>query len=56
VCVLAALAQYAFTSASEGVRIYAFRAATIYTEMAARTTELLQTYAAAKVPDFVAAM
>ena len=56
VCVLAALAQYAFTSASEGVRINAFRAASIYTGMAARTTELLQTYAAAKVPDFVAAM
>ncbi len=56
VCVLAALGQYAFTSASEGVRVNAFRAATMYTGMAARTTELLQQYAAARVPDFVAAM
>ena len=56
VCVLAALAQYAFTSASEGVRVNAFRAATMYTGMAARTTEMLQQYAAARVPDFVAAM
>jgi hypothetical protein len=56
VCVLMALTQYAFTQASEGVRINAFRAASLYTGMAARMTQLLQEYAAVRVPDFVAAM
>jgi hypothetical protein len=56
VCVLMALAQYGFTKASEGVRINAFRAAQMYTGMAARMTQLLQEHAAAIVPDFVAAM
>ncbi|HTW82285.1 MAG TPA: hypothetical protein VME23_22250 [Terracidiphilus sp.] len=56
VCVLMALAQYAFTQASEGVRINAFRAASMYTGMAARMTSLLQDHAAMMVPDFVAAM
>ena len=56
VCVLSALAQYAFSHASEGVRINAYRAAAMYTGMAARTTQLLQDYAAGMVPDFVAAM
>jgi hypothetical protein len=56
VCVLSALAQYAFRHAGEGVRVNAYRAASIYTGMAARTTQLLQEYAAVMVPDFVAAM
>jgi hypothetical protein len=56
VCVLMALAQYAFSQASEGVRINAFRAASMYTGMAARMTSLLQDHAAMMVPDFVAAM
>jgi hypothetical protein len=56
VCVLMALAQYACTQASEGVRINAFRAASMYTAMAARMTQLLQDHAALIVPDFVAAM
>jgi len=56
VCVLTALAQYAFRHASEGVRVNAFRAASIYTGMAARMTQLLQDHAAVIVPDFVAAM
>ncbi len=56
VCVLMALAQYGFSQASEGVRVNAFRAATMYTAMAARTTQLLQEHAAAVIPDFVAAM
>jgi hypothetical protein len=56
VCVLMALAQYAFTHASEGVRINAFRAANLYTGMAARMTRLLQESAAVVLPDFVAAM
>jgi len=55
-CVLMALAQYGFTQASEGVRVNAFRAATMYTSMAARMTALLQEHAAIMVPDFVAAM
>jgi hypothetical protein len=55
-CVLTALAQYAFRSASEGVRVNAYRAASMYTGMAARTTQLLQEHAAVMVPDFVAAM
>lgn len=56
VCVLMSLAQYGFSQASEGVRVNAFRAATMYTAMAARMTELLQTYAAGVLPDFVEAM
>ena len=55
-CVLMALAQYAFSQASEGVRGNAFRAAQMYTGMAARMTQLLQENAAIVVPDFVAAM
>jgi hypothetical protein len=55
-CVLTALVQYAFTQASEGVRVNAYRAASIYTGMAARMTQLLQEHAAVLVPDFVAAM
>jgi len=56
VCVLMGLAQYGFSQASEGVRVNAFRAASMYTSMAARMTELLQNHAAMIVPDFVAAM
>ena len=56
VCVMMALAQYAFSRASEGVRVNAFRAASMYTGMAARMTQLLQEHAGAMVPDFVAAM
>jgi hypothetical protein len=56
VCVLMALGQYAFSHASEGVRVNAFRAASMYTGMAARMTQLLQENAAILVPDFVAAM
>jgi hypothetical protein len=55
-CVLMALGQYAFSQASEGVRINAFRAVQMYTGMAARMTRLLQENAAFVVPDFVAAM
>ena len=54
--VLTALAQYAFTQASEGVRVNAFRAAQMYTGMAARMTRMLQENAAVMVPDFVAAI
>ena len=56
VCVLMALAQYGFTQASEGVRVNAYRAASMYSGMAARMTQLLQEHAAVQVPDFVSAM
>lgn len=56
VCVLMALTQYALSRASEGVRINAFRAATMYAGMAARMTQMLQECAPAMVPNFVAAM
>jgi hypothetical protein len=56
VCVLMGLTKYAFSQASEGVRVNAFRAASMYTGMAARLTQLLQEHAAMVVPDFVAAM
>lgn len=55
-CVLMGLAQYAFSQASEGVRINAFRAASMYTAMAARMTSMLQQHAGEVLPDFVAAM
>ena len=55
-CVMMALAQYGFSRASEGVRVNAFRAATMYTGMAARMTQMLQDVAPVMVPDFVAAM
>jgi hypothetical protein len=51
-----ALAQYGFTQAGEGVRVNAYRAAAMYTGMAARMTQLLQEHAAGMVPNFVAAM
>jgi hypothetical protein len=54
--VVMALAQYGFSRTSEGVRVNAFRAAQMYTGMAARMTQLLQDHAAFVVPDFVAAM
>ena len=56
VCVLMALAQYGFSQASEGVRVNAYRTASIYSGMAARLTSLLQNHAAGILPDFVAAM
>jgi len=55
-CVLMALMQYAFRRAGEGVCVNAYRAASMYTGMAARMTQLLQDHAAVMVPDFVAAM
>jgi hypothetical protein len=56
VCVLSALFHYAFSQAGEGVRINAYRAATLFTGMAARMTNLLQEHAAVVLPDFVAVM
>ena len=56
ICTLMTIAQCAMSQASDGVRYNAFRAASMYTGMAARMTQLLQNYAAVQVPDFVAAM
>jgi hypothetical protein len=56
VCVLAAIAEYAFTECGISVRINSFRAASSYTAMSARVMSLLQNYAALFVPSFVAAM
>jgi hypothetical protein len=55
-CVLKAIAQHAICSTCEGVSVNAYRAASMYTGMAARLTQLLQENAAVIVPDFVAAM
>jgi len=55
-CVLMALGQYALTQANAGVKVNAFRAADLYSNMAARMTCLLQNHAAVVLPDFVAAM
>ncbi len=55
-CVLMALGQYALSQATAGVKVNAFRAANLYSSMAARTTILLQDHAAVVLPDFVAAM
>jgi hypothetical protein len=55
-CVLKAVAQHAICKTCDGARVNAYRAASMYTGMAARTTQLLQANAAVIVPDFVAAM
>jgi hypothetical protein len=55
-CVLMCLGQYALSQATAGVKINAFRAANIYSGMAARMTSLIQDQAAGILPDFVAAM
>ena len=55
-CVLLAIAQYALSQATDGVKVNAFRAANIYSGMAARMTTLLQEHASVVLPDFVAAM
>ena len=55
-CVMKAIAQHAVCKTCEGVRVNAYRAASMYTGMAARMTQLLQENAAVIVPDFVAAM
>jgi len=55
-CVLMSLAQYALSKATEGVKVNAYRAASHYSNMAARMTALIQDHAAVILPDFVAAM
>ncbi len=56
VCVLTALGKYAFSQVNESISMNVSRAAAMYTEMAARTTELLRANGPEMVPNFVAAM
>jgi hypothetical protein len=55
-CTLMTLAQCHVSQAGESVRFNAFRAASMYTGMAARMTQLLEASASPALPQFVAAM
>jgi len=55
-CVMAVAAEYLVYQANEGVRMQAFRAASVYTGMAACMAELLRKHALVQLPQFVAAM
>jgi|SRR5579863_5448086 hypothetical protein len=55
-CVLLTVAQCTVSQASESVRYNAFRAASMYTGMTARMTQLLQDSGSSALPQFVAAM
>jgi hypothetical protein len=54
--VLSALVQYAFSQVNESICANAFRAASMYTEMAARMKQLLEVNAGDMLPACVAAM
>lgn len=54
--VITALFEYAFSQVNEGICVNAFRAASMYTEMAARMTELMQANASNLSPGFAGAM
>jgi hypothetical protein len=54
--VLIAFGQYAVTQVNDNICLHAYQAASIYVEMAARMTQLLQLRAGIIVPDFVAAL
>jgi hypothetical protein len=56
VCVITALAKYAFSQVNESICVNVTRAAAIYTEMTARTAELLQVNGRSMAPNFVPAM
>jgi hypothetical protein len=56
VCVLRALVQYAFSQVNESICVNAYRAASMYADMAARTAQLLQVNAGGMMPACVAAM
>lgn len=56
ICALNGLVQCAVNRASEGVRINAFRAASMYTGMTARMQELVRQNAPLASPEFIAAM
>lgn len=54
--VITALAKYAFSQVNEGICVNAQRAASIYTEMAARMTELMEANSSSTAPQFAGAM
>jgi hypothetical protein len=56
ICTLKTIAHCSFSHANESVRYNAFRAASMYTGMAARMTQLLEGSASSALPAFVAAM
>jgi len=56
VSVMVALGRYACTHVNESICVNALRAASMYTGMTTRMTQLLQQNAAGMVPNFVAAM
>jgi hypothetical protein len=56
ICVLTALTKYAFSHVNESICVNVSRAALMYTEMAARTAELLGANGGHMVPNFVGAM
>lgn len=56
ICTLMTIAQCTMSQASDSVRYNAFRAASMYTGMAARMTQLLEGSASMALPSFVAAM
>jgi len=53
---MTALAECVLYHANESVQVQAFRAASVYTGMAARMADLLRTHALLELPQFVAAM
>jgi hypothetical protein len=55
-CALMTIAQCVISHASQSVRYNAFRAASMYTGMTARMTQLLHDSASPALPQFVAAM
>jgi hypothetical protein len=56
VCVLTALAKYAFSQVNESITANVSLAASMYTEMAARTADLLQVNGGQMVPNLVPTM
>ncbi len=56
VCVITALAKYALSHVNESICVNVTRAAGLYTEMTARTAELLQVNGRSLAPNFVPAM
>jgi len=56
ICVLSALAKYAFSQVNESICANVSNAASMYTEMAARTAELLQVNGGNMVPNLVPTM
>ncbi|HUV70132.1 MAG TPA: hypothetical protein VMW15_10755 [Terracidiphilus sp.] len=56
VCVLSALTRYALSQMNEGIGVNVTRAAAVYTEMTARTAELLAMNGRQMAPNFMPAM